>query len=416
MQTYTLLFTFFPVSVGKSKSVSTDTSKNMKAKVKKVKIPLTGKDEGVSEMFNQMLGAGAVNLTISYPKYLRIKGLCKSLVKIVAALADCPYMKSNPEFERDRAELHEFCTYANATIETLFSMDLSEYEWNLQTVDEGIKRRFAEVYEAAKKSKLVNSFIVTCDRLIPYKQNFNDIDKLNPKFVTCMAGTEWMPFTFSMLNYKALFSQTNIKENSIRFFMTILYKTFDFSYKLWQETVSPDIDVDQFVSVIMDNMDEIKKRVPELSRCGKAFKKIAESVQLLKSNFSTYYRDFVETKDSTVMMQNFILDVSKQTGSDPEVMREFREIIKYYKKLAKQQPHNPKMKALFDKVSESFAQLEKGTENLVKIKKEDSAEDSPIEPPVVVASPKVISEESIIGPEIAQNEKDSVRSPAENGK
>lgn len=364
----------------------------MKAKVKKVKIPLTGKDEGISEMFNQMLGAGAANLTISYPKYLRIRNLCKSLVKIFLALADSPYMKSNPEFAKDRQELHDFCTSATATIEVLFSMDLSEYEWNLETVDDSIKKRFSEIYEAAKKSTLVNTFIVTCDRLVPYKQNFNDLEKLNPKFVTCMAGTEWCPFSFSRLNYKMLFSQTDIKENSIRFFMTVLYKVFDFSHKLWQETVSPDIDVDQFVNVIMDNMEEIKKRAPELSRCGKAFKKIAESVQLLKSNFNTYYRDFVETKDSTVMMQNFILDVSKQTGSDPEVMREFREIIKYYKKLAKQQPNNPKMKALFDKVSESFSQLEKGTANLVNIKSEDTPpEDStPIE-----VGPKTISEEEL---------------------
>jgi hypothetical protein len=363
----------------------------MKAKVKKVKIPLTGKDEGITEMFNNMLGAGSVNLTISYPKYLRIRNLCKSIVKIFLALADCPYLKTNPEFVAERAELLEFCTATQATIDTLFSMDLSEYEWNLETVDDGIRKKFTEVYEAAKKSQLVNTFIVTCDRLVPYKQNFNDPDKLNPKFITCMAGAEWRPFSFVSINYKTLLSQANIKENSVRFFMTVLYKVFDFSYKLWQETVSPDVDVDQFVNVIMENMDEIKKRAPELARCGKAFKKITESVELLKSNFTSYYRDFVETKDSTVMMQNFVIDVSKQTGSDPEVMREFREIIKYYKKLAKQQPNNPKMKALFDKVQESFSQLEKGTSNLVNIKTEEPADDStPIE-----VGPKVISEEAL---------------------
>jgi hypothetical protein len=362
-----------------------------KVKVKKVKIPLTGKDEGISDMFNNMLGAGAVNLTISYPKYLRIRNLCSSLIKVFLALADSPYLKSNPEFAPQRAELHEFCKRSTEMITELFSMDLSEYEWNLETVDEEIRKKFTVVYEAAKKSKIVNTFIITCDRLVPFKQNFNDLEKLNPKFITCMAGAEWCPFPFSSLNYKVLFSQTNIKENNIRFFMTILFKVFDFSHKLWQETMSPDVDVDQFVDVIMNNIDEIKKRAPELNRCGKAFKKIAESVQLLKSNFNNYYRDFVETKDSTSMMQSFIMDVSKQTNSDPEVMREFREIIKYYKKLAKQQPNNPKMKALFDKVSDSFKQLEKGTTNLtVKTDTQTEDDSDPIE-----VGPTTISEEAL---------------------
>lgn len=369
-----------------------------KVKVKKVKIPLTGKDEGISEMFNSMLGAGAVNLTISYPKYLRIRNLLRSLVKIFIALADSPYMKTSKEFAPQRAQIHEFCTSASETIDQLFSMDLSEYEWNLETVDDGVRKKFTEVYEVAKKSKLVNMFIVMCDQLVPYKQNFNDPNKLNPKFITCMAGAEWCPFAFCNLNYKMLFSQTDIKENSIRFFMTVLYKVFDTSHKLWQETISPDVDVDQFVNVIMDNMDEIKKRAPELARCGRAFKKIADSVQLLKSNFTTYYRDFVETKDSTVMMQNFVIDVSKKTGSDPETMREFREIIKYYKKLAKQQPNNPKMKALFDKVSESFSQLEKGTTNL-SVKNEESAAaadgDGTADSTAIEVGPTTITEDAL---------------------
>lgn len=365
----------------------------MKAKVKKVKIPLTGKDEGITEMFNGMLGAGAANLTVTYPKYLRIRGLCNSIIKIFLALADCPYMKSNTEFAADRKEILDFCAATRAIIDAQFSMDLSEYEWNLETVDEELRKKFTAEYEAVKKSQIVNAFIVTCDRLVPYKQNFIDPDKLNPKFITCMAGTEWCPFSFCKLNYKMLLSQTDIKENSVRFFMTVLYKVFDFTYKLWQETVSPDIDVEQFVDVIMNNMEEIKKRAPELARCGKAFKKIADSVQLLKNNFTTYYRDFVETKDSTVMMQNFIIDVSKQTNSDPEVMREFREIIKYYKKLAKQQPNNPKMKALFDKVSESFAQLEKGTANL-SVKKDPAEEAQPAEGGMEIG-PGVISESAL---------------------
>jgi hypothetical protein len=95
---------------------------------------------------------------------------------------------------------------------------------------------------------------------------------------------------------------------------------------------------------------------------------------LLKENFGDYYRDFISTKDSTIMMQNFIIDVSKKTDSDPQVTRQFRQIISYYRELAQQQIQNPKVKMLFDKVNESFQQLERGATNLVNIKKDASGD------------------------------------------
>lgn len=336
----------------------------MKAKVKKIKVPLTGKDEGISDMFNQMLGAGSVNLTISYPKYINMKQLCLQCNKVFRLLADSPWMKASVECTRAREEIHEFCKRSELEIESTFSIDLSEHEWNLNTVDDEIKKRFGESYEAAKKSRLIKSLILTLDRLVPYKQNFQDLSALNPKFLMCMTATEWTPFPFTSLNLRQVFMVAD--ENTIRFFMTALFKLYELTHKLWQETSSPDVDVEQFVHVIMGNMDEIQKKAPELARCKKAFKKIADSVSLLKDKFGEYYRDYVETKDSTIMMQNFIIDVSNTTKSDPETMREFREIVKYYKKLAGQQQQNPKMKLLLEKISASFSELEKDTENLGK--------------------------------------------------
>lgn len=366
----------------------------MSVKIKKVKIPIGVKDEGISEMFNKMLGAGGVNLTVSYPKYVKIKELCNNMIKLITMLADSPYMRTSEVFKVQRDEMLRFCDDARIKITEIFCMDLSEFEWNLETVDEEIKKQFGNIYEAAKKCTVVHLFILTCDRLVSNKQNFNDLSKLNSKFITCMPGAEWCPFppAITTLNLKSVFAQPDITENNIRLFMTVLYKAFEITHAIWQETVSPDVDVEQFVEVIMNNMTEIQKRAPELARCKKAFKKIADSVSLLKNNFTEYYRDFAETKDSTIMMQNFIIDVSKQTNSDPEVMREFRDIIKYYRKLAGQQKQTPQMKMLFDKINESFKQLEKGTTNLVHIKNSDAPTDTSDSDPITA---KAMSEEDI---------------------
>ena len=323
-------------------------------------------DEGLAEMFNQMLGAGSVNMTIAYPRFLRIRGLCEQLVKMFEMLINSPFMKLT-EFAQQKREIETFCTRSRVALTSWFRIDFSDYEWNLNLIEDEVKKTFTAEYELVKKSELVNTFVVMCDRLVAHKKNFSDISNLRHKFILTMPGAEFTPFPFTTLNLKYIFSLTTVGENTIRFFMTILNKAHELSRKLWDETISPDIDVDQFVDVIMSNIGEIQKR-PELSRCSKAFQKIRDSVNLLKNRFNGYYRDFVVTKDSTIMMQHFIIDVSTETKADPTVTQQFRTILAYYRKIAQDQIQNPKIKMLFDRVNESFKDLERGTENLVNIR------------------------------------------------
>lgn len=349
-----------------------------RVKVKKVKISPTIKDEGLAEMFNQMLGAGSVNVTIAYPRYKKIRGLCEQLVKLFELLAGSPFMRAYKDFSAQKLQIEAFCTSSRESIVDMFRVDFSDYEWNLTLVEDELRKQFSEVYENMKKSDLVNTFIVMCDRLVPYKKNFMDLDKLNHRFITSMAGAEWAPFPFTTLNLKHIFSLAGVGENTITFFMTVLNRAYDLSRQLYEEIQSPDIDVDQFVDFIMKNIDEIQKR-PELARCRDAFQKIKESVKLLKDRFNGYYRDFISTKDSTIMMQHFIIDVSKNTEANAKVTSQFRTIISYYRKIAQDQITNPKVKMLFDKVNDSFKELERGTENLVNIRESDSNENTEVE-------------------------------------
>ena len=175
-----------------------------RVKLKKVKMTL-GQDDVLADMFNQMIGAGQVNLTIVYPRYLRIKSLCEQLIKLFELVTATPFIRNSPEFSHQRNEINRFCESARAEHSTLFHIDLSEYEWNLTLVEDELHTKFSEAYEIAKKSNLVNTFIVMCDRLVKYKRHFIDINNPNPKFLTTMAGTEWCPFPFTSLNIKYIF-------------------------------------------------------------------------------------------------------------------------------------------------------------------------------------------------------------------
>ncbi len=335
-----------------------------KIKIKKTKVTIGNADGDISDMFNQILGTGEVDLKIAYPRYIAIKNICMRLTDLFETVATSPFMRFyEAQFARQRDELLLFCEQTRAKIDVLFRLDFSDYEFNLGLVDDKQRALFNTEYQAAKKSDVVNCYISMCDRLAAYKKNFIDMTALNHKFITNMPGVDWSPFPFTTLNLKQVFSMDGVSTNTIQFFMIILNRSFELSYKLWTETTTPDIDIDAFVDHIMSNIDEIKKR-PELNRCGKAFDKIRDSVDLLKTRFSGYYRDFIETKDNTIIMQHFILDVSKETKVDAATNAQFRTIIGYYKKLADQHVNDPKLKMLFDKCNSAFKELDRGHENL----------------------------------------------------
>jgi hypothetical protein len=340
----------------------------VRCKVKKMQA-LGANDEKIAEIFNQLLRNGDVNLAIAYPRYIHIKNICSQLVKMFAMLADGPFMRNYKQFGADKAEITAFCESSAREIDRLFAITFTDEEWKGNTPDEPRKKAFSEASEVMRGSDLINTFIILCDRLVPYKKNFADRAKLNHKFIINMAGVEWRPFPFTQLNFKEIFA-LDLTEGTIEFFMALLHKSFDLSYSLYNEISTPDIDVDQFVDIIVKSIDEIKKR-PELSRCDRAFAKMKESVALLKSRFNGYYRDYITTKDSTIMMQHFVLDVSKQTTKDAKTMQQFQKIIGYYRKIASQSITNPNVKLIFEKIDQSFKLLERGTSNLVNIRDTD---------------------------------------------
>lgn len=353
----------------------------MSRKVKEIKVTLGGKDDGLTEMFNQMLGTGAVNIHIAHPRYVTMRDLVEQLIKLFEVFGSSPMMESFPDAS---VELATFCRGAREQMAAAFSMNLSEYGWDLNAVEPELRKKFSDVYATMKKSPIVNTFIIMCDRLVPYKRHFANIDKLSYNFINNMSGVDWSPFQFVRLNLKHVMS-LGLGEGANMFVMTVLNRAFTLSHSLYTEIQAPDIDVDQFVEFIMKNIEAVQRQ-PELARCDEAFKKIKESVTMLRERFNGYYRDFIDTEDNTIMMQHFILDVSKAGNASAKVAGQFRTIIGYYQKIANQQGGNtdPRMKSLFEHVNASFKDLDRKTENLVKIDEVD--DDIPDSSPLVVSA------------------------------
>jgi len=124
--------------------------------------------------------------------------------------------------------------------------------------------------------------------------------------------------------------------------------------------MSPDVDMDMFVNIIVESISGLKKHIP---RCEKAFNKIEESVTLLKSNFGTYYKYYVSSKNETSIIENFISDVANEnTNGDPQLIRQFKEIIKFYKdQISKNNIKNDEIDMIFDALSFNISKLEEKT-------------------------------------------------------
>lgn len=352
----------------------------MSASVKVKVIKSDNKD--VSELFAQMLGAGdTININVCYPKYANMRQLLLKLIKCFGMLKDSPLFKKWPEHQSCISEIEDAIEKAQAEYNEYFVIDFGSTDTNLNLLDDEQKQNFSNAYKKVKELNTVKTFIATCNNLIIYRKYIQDVSALDYRFITTMPGVTFSPFPFTQLNIKALVTDiitenesaewrsTPVTSNSnqmLYMLLLLLNKIYTLSYNLYQAYSSPDIDVSEFVSVVKDNLAQVKKHIP---RCDRAFKKIEESVSLLRENFSDYYKDYISTQSPTTIMENFVLDVAKTTNADGETTRQFREIIKYYKKIAASQIKNPQLKMLFDKVNENFKELEKH-QNLSKGDKE----------------------------------------------
>ena len=149
----------------------------------------------------------------------------------------------------------------------------------------------------------------------------------------------------------------------------MLYNT---TYDVYQIITSPDIDISKFSDIIVQSIQQAKKMIP---RANKAFKKIEESVELLKNNFQNYYKDFITTKNPTIIVENFILDVSKEnTGElDLDLARQFKKIVMFYQKKSQGKIKDPRINQLFEMLNKNFDMLN------VKDKDVSESEESDIE-------------------------------------
>lgn len=368
----------------------------VKIKSKTVKATLKNKD--VLDMFQGVLGSSdnSVALSITWPKFKNIQNQTDRMIRLLAALRDSRAISLFPAqhtqlvayvqmYERQRAtsfvipEIESLIRTTSTGIEGVLGVDKPENDYT--GVPPELVVEFNACFATIKKCTLVNNILAICKNMIPYKKFLSDIKALKDKFLTKASAASVDPLPELALNFRQIYIDDRLGPMDKEFILLVLHKLQAISHDMYDALSAPDIDVNEFVQVIMGSIGDVKKHIP---RCDAAFAKIIESVSLLKNNFGDYYKDFTASGNPTIIMENFVLDVAKGSSTSPTVTAQFRKIISHYRKLASQQASNPKLQSLFAQVDKNFEELDSHHRG-EKIE-EDSSDESDTE--LVYADPE----------------------------
>jgi hypothetical protein len=324
---------------------------------------ITG-DVNINTMFEEMMGVKDAELDIIIPKYVFIRNTLRHIYRVFIQFYDI-ISKDFPTYEQSLLEIKQFAEEFKNNTNLVDCNVEEEYKYYKMS-----KIEMNTTYRKLKEDVYVKKLIVMCSKLNRYSSNFSDINALKLNFVNQEPGLSFQIFDFSTLDLKSLWAQPNIKDSVKKYILLVFCNLHKHSKALYKCITSPDIDIEKFTTLLINAISEMKKQ-PKLNRCNAAFKKIEQSVELLKNNFENYYRESVASENSDLIVMNFITDVSNKVGNaSASLTREFRTIITYMHEMSQKSGKNkdPNVQKIFKMLNNNFSIMENETDKPSEVK------------------------------------------------
>ena len=231
------------------------SSGRIKSKV--VKATLANKD--VLDMFQGVLGTseGSATLSITHPKYLRMRGHIDRFIRLLGVLHGAQLMAHFP------APKEHLGMYVDA-LKKQFAESFSAPDFG-PWVKEGapggapdyakippeVVAQFNDAFAAVKKCSIVNTAIVACKNLVVYKKSLEDQGALKDRFLTKGAGMSVAPLPdLTQVNFKQIYIDDRLSPGDREFVLIVLHKMYTISHDVYDAVSSPDVDVNEFVEII----------------------------------------------------------------------------------------------------------------------------------------------------------------------
>lgn len=326
-------------------------------RVKQLKQILGGQNgQNMNEMFSQMIGSSDAELDIIVPKFVQTRNLLKKTYRLLLQFGSNNVMENI--YNQIQEHLKQILDFAIALKESVVFDNMNlETDAQYKHLD---KKLANQIYNKLKEDEYVKELIVLCGKLKRYQNNFSDLQNLSDRFIGQEPGLDFRMFDFSNLDLKKIWSNTQGNSMARKYILQTFHVLYNTLMELYGVITSPNVDIEQFTTTIIEAIAQLERR-PGLERCKNAFKRIRDSVGLLKNRFNDYYRDSVSSENPNLMIENFILDVSNSGSADARLTREFRTIIQYMHKMGQQSNKNkdPAVRALFKMLNQNFELMER---------------------------------------------------------
>ncbi len=313
-------------------------------------------DVNISGMFEEMMGVKDADAEIVVPKFVFVRNGLRYVYRVLNQF--CNMLNNDfPQFNTSFEEIRKFSEDMKES--TYLKHDHDEKE---DIYDSLTKEEINGLYRKLKENTYVRNLILLCSKLRRYESNFTDQNNLKENFVNQEPGLTFQIFDFSSLDLKALWASDRIKSSVKRYVLTVLANIYKHTHAIYKCVTSPDVDVEKFTEMLINAIGELKKQ-PQLHRCHNAFRRIEQSVHLLRDKFDDYYRDSIASENADMLVMNFIVDVSNQGGANATLAREFRTIIKYMHEVSNKtgKSKDPNVQKIFKMLNNNFTLMEKNT-------------------------------------------------------
>ena len=252
--------------------------------------------------------------------------------------------------------------------------------WSEELTENKLNPNLQESYQALKNCRTTVAMLELYGSL---KQHESNIMQKNGEFIEDYPLDIFYIFRNIKLNFKDLYvyvgGDKDIKRNIQKYIMQTLEMLCTATKQVYQLISSPDFDVASTTKWLHRALLDLEHHIP---RCTQAFNRIRNSIDMLEGNFTEYWKDYLGSQcDSTMIMQSFINDIMKGEKKSLKIMWQFRQIIKFLQtKAASSKTNDPRVKALFDKMSEmdkivEEVKDEEPEESEEKIKEEETEKD-----------------------------------------
>ena len=340
-------------------------------KVKKM-IPKGSEEDAniLNDMFSQMTGSENADSDVIIPKLIKLHSYLKkysTIYKLLLGFSE--FIDKFPEFKNEFDDIRNFIQKINHLVD--------DVEIGGDTLEKTNKQALNTIYKKLKAMPEVQTIVITSGNLGKYKRYLDNKDNLGDEFIKREPGLSLKPLKFTNLDLKVLWVSDKLSPMAKKYILSIISHTYNIGHSIYQIITSPDVDIKKFSSVLIDNIEKMKKQIP---RCDKAFNIIANSVNLLENKFDGYYKTSVEAENPSIIIESFIIDVSMSQKSNASITAQFRKIIMHMKKQTSN-TNDPRVAKLFGILNGQF-NLMKDSTGIDPISDDDEPE--PEDPPDLV--------------------------------